>query len=287
MTRPTTMLLVVWVATGCYASSGGDSDDGVDAVVEVVDDGAVDSAPDLVPDVVVDVSRCSSDAECGAGRFCQFEPGACAPPGSCTGLGSGDCPAVYAPVCGCDGVTYSNDCMRIGAGVSALHPGECMSSGCFPGDPFGVCGAGEYCEGPPAACDLDGATGWCASRPVGCDDFYDPVCGCDGNTYSSDCDRQMRGVWLDHAGVCGGGPCQPGDPYGDCDEGEICEGEEGQCDVMGVAGWCQEPDDSCGWLYDPVCGCDETTYANDCERQQVGVWRRHRGACEGPPPPPG
>ncbi len=211
MTRPTTMLLVFWVATGCYASSGGDSDDGVDVGVEVVDDGAVDSAPDLVSDVVADVSRCSSDAECGAG---------------------------------------------------------------------------EYCEGPPAACDLDGATGWCASRPVGCDDFYDPVCGCDGRTYSSDCDRRMRGVWLDHAGVCGGGPCQPGDPYGDCDEGEICEGEEGQCDVVGVAGWCQEPDDSCGWLYDPVCGCDETTYANDCERQQVGVWRRHRGACEGPPPPP-
>ncbi|MBX3269115.1 MAG: hypothetical protein KF729_02570 [Sandaracinaceae bacterium] len=35
------------------------------------------------------------------------------------------CPAIYMPVCGCDGRTYSNGCAIASAGIPALHDGEC------------------------------------------------------------------------------------------------------------------------------------------------------------------
>jgi len=37
--------------------------------------------------------------------------------------------------------------------------------------------------------------------------------------------------------------------------------------------------DACYKIYDPVCGCNEITYSNDCEAKAVGVVTWTTGKC--------
>ena len=66
---------------------------------------------------------------CSAGQYCAASgTGVCSGTGTCTALPAG-CPALMAPVCGCDGATYANTCYANAAGTNVASTGSCTPAG--------------------------------------------------------------------------------------------------------------------------------------------------------------
>jgi hypothetical protein len=216
---------------------------------------------------------------CRAGEYCAIAAGSCQiadAAGVCTARPSA-CTADVAPVCGCDGNTYSNACQAALAGVNVDHAGECVRTcGTIAGL---TCRAGEYCAIVAGSCQIADAAGVCTVRPNGCTADVAPVCGCDGNTYSNACQAALAGVNVDHTGEC---VRKCGTIVGlTCRAGEYCDLGVGTCNVADAGGICQVEPTVCPLTFvaAPVCGCDGRTYENACLAAAAGMNIDYTGEC--------
>jgi hypothetical protein len=227
-------------------------------------------------------AACGGEAgdTCADDEFCKLETGACSADaeGVCTAI-TGVCHPDFNPVCGCDGVIYSNECFAASNGASVAATGACpQGAACVVGG--GTCAAGEFCRPAIGAC-TPSAEGHCTTIPEVCPPPIAnlPVCGCDGVTYANACAALAAGV-----GIASPGECEAdqqacgGTGGGTCPAGEFCKRPAGECsdDAEGV---CQSTPVVCQGNNAPVCGCDGTTYSNACVADGAGVTVDHDGEC--------
>jgi hypothetical protein len=230
-------------------------------------------------------------AQCGKEEFCSYPAdamcGAADQTGTCLAKPQA-CDLIYLPVCGCDGMTYGNECAASSAGVSVASKGECGSTD--PGKSCGgllgtPCGEGEYCNfAPDAMCGAADQTGTCSAIPEVCTEEYAPVCGCDDKTYGNACEAASAGVSVASKGECGSN--NPGSTCGGllgmpCPDGEYCNfPPDAQCGRADQTGTCAAMPEGCTKEYVPVCGCDGMTYGNACAAASAGVSVETKGECQ-------
>lgn len=203
------------------------------------------------------------------------------------------CPFVWDPVCGCNGVTYGNDCEAVYfGGMTSWVSGECTGTALdcvdLGGIDFGACDMAMGVVMWNGSCTYLSGCGWevngvdysvysftsieecqsnCAETAecidpsiadplIDCNIFEPvPVCGCDSLTHFNEC----VATHVDYVTAFTSGAC-PGDCF---DEARIDQ-------TMG-----------CPEIEDPVCGCDSVTYSNSCEAWYYGgVAQWTAGPCE-------
>jgi hypothetical protein len=81
------------------------------------------------------------------------------------------------------------------------------------------------------------------------------------------------------AGGAGGQMCSSAPPVA-CPSGQVCdEDTPNRCGAGFEPGHCIVLPASCPATAVPVCGCDNQTYNNDCDRQRARVQLSHTGGC--------
>jgi hypothetical protein len=126
---------------------------------------------------------CADNTECVEGQLCALDD-SCSNPGSCLPEPESCDPSDTQVVCGCDGMTYDNECSAFQAGVrvSALGACDCTTNG--------DCASNEYCN----AMTCDGPGG-CEPRPATCPPPEGgAVTGCNGVVYQSACLAAAEGI---------------------------------------------------------------------------------------------
>jgi hypothetical protein len=96
-------------------------------------------------------ASCTDNAECGASEYCEQSLGLCGRaqrPGTCRSRPD-ECDANRAPVCGCDGRVYVNECSAHSAGVDLATLGGCNAA--LPD--WAPCGK-RFCDARTSYCEI-------------------------------------------------------------------------------------------------------------------------------------
>ncbi|NXV43511.1 IOVO protein, partial [Uria aalge] len=160
------------------------------------------------------------------------------------------CSKTLSPICGSDGVTYSNECLlcayniEYGTNVSKDYDGECKE--------FVQVDCSRY----PNITNEEGKTG------LLCDKALSPVCGTDGVTYDNECllcahALAENGFWGQTNG--------PTSPWRLDAEPALSRGHR-DCtgDNKSRVDCSDYPKPACSLDYMPLCGSDGKTYSNKC-----------------------